>query len=65
MQQAALPACEPGQVLQLLLAALSHAQGLQKQAEQALHALEAQPGYVSCLAVRNDSRQIAVARACG
>jgi hypothetical protein len=48
-QHAAL--CEPGQVLQLLLAALSHDQALQKQAEQSLQALEPHPGYISCLAV--------------
>ncbi|KIY92928.1 Importin-11, partial [Monoraphidium neglectum] len=42
--------CEPNQVLQLLLRALSHDQAMQKQAEQALHSLESQPGYVSCLA---------------
>jgi len=52
MQQAAAPAnCEPAQVLQLLLAALSHDQGVQKQAEQAIQSLETQQGYISCLAV--------------
>ncbi len=45
------PALEPAQVLQLCLGALSHDQATQKQAELALSALEAQPGYVSCLAV--------------
>jgi hypothetical protein len=56
---AAPPACEPGQVLQLLLAALSHDQGMQKQAEQALRALEGQPGYISCLGVSLVGSQIA------
>lgn len=39
------------QVLQLLLAALSHDQAVQKQAEQTLQSLESQAGYISCLAV--------------
>ncbi|KAI8476158.1 MAG: armadillo-type protein [Monoraphidium minutum] len=43
-------ACEPNQVLQLLLGALSHDQAVQKQAELGLQVLEWQPGYVSCLA---------------
>ncbi|GBF94095.1 hypothetical protein Rsub_07082 [Raphidocelis subcapitata] len=49
-QQQNAAVCEPGQVLQLLLAALSHDQALQKQAEQSLQALEPHPGYISCLA---------------
>ena len=61
MQQAAVQHVEPNQVLQLLLGALSHDQTVQKQAEQALQALESQPGYISCLAVSMSSthRQIA------
>ena len=43
--------CDPAQVLQLLLAALSHDQAVQKQAEQTLQSLEGQTGYASCLAV--------------
>lgn len=54
MQQAAAQQqAETAQVLQLLLGSLSHDQAVQKQAEQALHALETQPGYISCLAVRS------------
>lgn len=50
-QQAPAAHADAAHVLQLLSAALSHDQGAQKAAEQALASLEGQPGYVSCLAV--------------